>query len=209
MVGILDDVSKAVPSAFQRAGDAIVLLTLPVGTQGHSPMQEFGSSEYAKLLLGAQWGTPPFMQLLEEHELHNALVALSKKGLIHSACDVSDGGIVVALAKACLVNNVGAQIYLHEPLWGEARELFGEDSSLVLITCSHDALLTVRQAVDDCGFVFPQHIGSTVSTNQVDHDPDFEITFGTRAPSISTSVSKLRAAYSNALEFQLAEEVLA
>jgi phosphoribosylformylglycinamidine synthase len=78
IVGILDDVTKAVPSAFQQAGDAVVLLTLPVGTNGFSPLQEFGSSEFAKMVLGTQWGTPPFLQLSEEHELHNALRALRR-----------------------------------------------------------------------------------------------------------------------------------
>jgi phosphoribosylformylglycinamidine synthase len=209
IVGILDDVTKAVPSGFQRPGDAIVLLTLPVGTQGFTPLQEFGSSEFARLALGTQWGTPPFMQLIEEKELHNALQALAHKGLIHSACDISDGGLAVALAKACLPNNVGVQVYLHEPLWGEARELFGEDSSLALITCSHDALSEIKQVVDDFGFVFPHHIGSTVMTDQIDHDPDFEITFGPNHPTISTYVARLREAFCTALESKLTTEVFA
>src|ERR1700677_4711517 len=49
IVGIIDDVMKAVPSSFQKVGDAILLLTLPVGTQGFTPLQEFGSSEFARL----------------------------------------------------------------------------------------------------------------------------------------------------------------
>ena len=87
VVGILDDVTKAVPSSFQKAGDAILLLTLPVGTTGTRADREFGSSEFAKSLLQTQWGTPPCMQLLEEFELQNALRALANKRLIHSASD--------------------------------------------------------------------------------------------------------------------------
>ena len=209
IVGILDDVTKAVPSAFQNEGDAIVLLTQPVGTQGFSPLQEFGSSEFAKMILGTQWGTPPFLQLLEEFELHNALRTLADKGLIQSACDVSDGGLAVALAKACFPNNIGVHVYLNEPLWGNARDLFGEDSSVVVISCSHERLGELKNAIDDFGFVFPLQIGSTVTTDQIDGDPDFEITLGDHFPSISTTVSSLRLSFTSALKFQVAEEVLA
>jgi phosphoribosylformylglycinamidine synthase len=209
VVGIIEDVTKAIPSAFQRAGDAIVLLTLPAGTQGFNPLQEFGSSEFAKTILGTSWGTPPFLQVIEEGELHKALAALSNAGLIYSACDLSDGGLAVGLAKACLPNRIGVQVRLHKPLWGEARDLFAEDSSLVLVTCDHDKLDALKQAIDDFGFVTPQHIGATVTTDQIDGDPDFEIAFATELPAISTTVSALYKAYSSSLQSQLAEEVLA
>jgi phosphoribosylformylglycinamidine synthase len=207
VVGIIEDVTKSVPSAFQRAGDAVVLLTLPIGTAGTSPLHEFGSSEFAKTILGTTWGGPPFLQLLEESELHKALAALAQTGLIYSACDVSDGGLAVALAKACLPNRVGVWAYLHEPMWGVARELFGEDSSLVLVTCDHDKLNELKVAVDDFGFVFPQQIGSTVTTDQIDGDPDFQITFGAELPVISTTVSALHEVFASSLESNLAEEV--
>jgi phosphoribosylformylglycinamidine (FGAM) synthase-like enzyme len=208
IVGILDDVTKAVPAAFQCAGHTVLLLTLPAGTTGLRPEQEFGSTEYAARILRTQWGTPPAMQLLEEFELHNALRALSEAGLIHSASDVSDGGLAVALAKACIPRNVGVRI---SGLHGETpettlRELFSEDSSLALISCSPENVSRVRETVDEYGFVLPLELGFTVTTDQVDHEPDFEISFSDQAPLISTYVADLRAAYSNTLESQLAAE---
>jgi phosphoribosylformylglycinamidine synthase len=211
VVGILDDVTKAVPSAFQKAGDAVLLLTLPVGTTGTRPDWEFGSSEFAKSILQTQWGTPPCMQLLEEFELHNALRALATARLIHSASDVSDGGLAVALAKACIPNNIG--VWIHS-LHGDSpeamvRELFGEDSSLALVTCDPNDVEKVKAAVDDYGFVFPLDLGFTVTADNVDHDPDFTIFFAGEAVAIETTVSELRASFANALESQLAAEVLA
>ncbi len=211
VVGILDDVTKAVPSAFQRAGDAVLLLTLPAGTTGTRPDREFGSSEFAKSVLQTQWGTPPCMQLLEEFELHNALRALASAGLIHSASDVSDGGLAVALAKACIPNNIGVWI---QNLHGDSpeamvRELFGEDSSLALVTCEPESIEKVKAAVDDFGFVFPLDLGLTVTADNIDHDPDFTISFANGPVAIETTVSELRALFSNALESQLTAEVLA
>jgi phosphoribosylformylglycinamidine synthase II len=210
IVGILDDVTKAVPSSFQRTGDAVVLLTLPVGTTGTRPDREFGSSEFAKSILGTQWGTPPAMQLPEETELQNAVRALADARLIHSACDISDGGLAVALAKACFDNKIGVSIRLNEysPRM-DTRELFGEDSSLILVTCAPESLAELKRAVEDFGFVYPQEIGFTVTTDQIDGDPDFEIAFGDEVAAIRARVADLREAHTKSLESQLAEEVLA
>ncbi len=210
IVGILDDVTKAVPSSFQRTGDAVVLLTLPVGTTGTRPDREFGSSEFAKSILGTQWGTPPAMQLLEETELHNAVLALADARLIHSACDISDGGLAVALAKACFEHEIGVSIRLNEysPRL-ESRELFGEDSSLILVTCAPESLAELKRALYDFGSVSAQEIGFTVTTDQIDGDPDFEIAFGDEVAAIRARVADLRGAYTKSLESQLAEEVLA
>src|ERR1039458_8377855 len=58
--------------------------------------------------------------------------------LIHSACDVSDGGIFVALAKASLGNAIGFQ---SEPDNRSAEDFkadafWAEDSSTVVVSCS-------------------------------------------------------------------------
>jgi phosphoribosylformylglycinamidine synthase len=205
VVGILEDVTKAVPSGFQKAGEIIVLLTLPAGTMGFGsmPLQSFGSSEYAKVNLGCMWGVPPFFQPTEERELHNALQGLSRSGLIHSACDVSDGGLAVALVRCCMRNGIGAQINLHpNALWGEARELFGEDSSLALVSCSQDDLEELSSVVDEYGFVLPLPIGQTIS------EPKFEVRFGENAPAISATLSEFLSSYSSTLESQLGAEVV-
>jgi phosphoribosylformylglycinamidine synthase II len=210
IVGILDDVTKAVPSGFQREGDTVILLTLPVGTTGMSPHREFGSSEFARTILGTQWGTPPCMQLLEEFELQNAVQALAKNGLIHSACDVSDGGLGVALAKACFAKNIGVWIRLNDyhPRM-DCREIFGEDSSLILVTCAPENVAELKRVVNEFGFVYPQEIGFTVSTDQIDRNPDFQIAFGGELAAVQTRVADLHLAYVSSLESQLAEEVLA
>jgi phosphoribosylformylglycinamidine (FGAM) synthase-like enzyme len=205
VVGILDDVSKAVPSGFQRVGDSIFLLTLPSGTAGLRPDREFGSTEFAKTILNEQWGTPPQMQLLEEWELHKALQALAKSGLIRSANDVSDGGLAVALARACVPRGIGARVSLWPGLAFEksgVHELFGEDSSLALISCDPSNLEKLKEAVDDFGFVFPLYLGETTAESA------FELSLNGKGIAVRMTLAELQAAYTSTLESQLAAEVV-
>src|SRR5271156_1222492 len=62
IVGIIEDVTKAVPSAFRRAGDKVLFLSAFQGGGRHIE-REFGSTEYAKTVLHELWGTPPVLDL--------------------------------------------------------------------------------------------------------------------------------------------------
>src|SRR5580704_8443213 len=98
IVGIIDDVTKAVPSAFREVGLKVLLLQSTTETQG-SEIREFGSSDYAKSVHSELWGTPPWIDLKSEAALHRELERLAARGVIHSAKDISDGGLAVALAE--------------------------------------------------------------------------------------------------------------
>src|SRR5690242_11230814 len=97
IVGIIDDVTKSVPSGFQKGGERILLLS--ANANHKTGPEEFGSSDYAKTILGSFWGRPPRLEIASEAELHKCLAALADERLITSASDVSDGGIAVALTK--------------------------------------------------------------------------------------------------------------
>ncbi|MGC1913424.1 MAG: phosphoribosylformylglycinamidine synthase subunit PurL, partial [Candidatus Acidiferrales bacterium] len=101
VLGILDDAECAVGSAFQSEGDAIVLLDGRGANDSSSndSQKEFSSSEYAKVLHGVVSGAPPAIDLAAERRLVDCLVALAREKLLHSAHDVSDGGIAVTLAE--------------------------------------------------------------------------------------------------------------
>ena len=65
-------------------------------------LSAFGSSEYAKEVLGAVWGYPPDLELEKEAGLQRALVEIAQIEIIDSAHDCSDGGITVALVESGL-----------------------------------------------------------------------------------------------------------
>jgi phosphoribosylformylglycinamidine synthase len=139
MLGILDDVSRALGMGFRAEGDAIVLLDgagaalaplMPDGAQQAAPLRqfqmEFSSSEYAKRIYGIVAGAPPAIDLAAEKRLIDALVALASESALHSAHDVSDGGIALTLAESCFAS-VGA--YCHTPLRGESRSSVGANGN--------------------------------------------------------------------------------
>jgi phosphoribosylformylglycinamidine synthase len=244
IVGILDDVTKAVPAGFKRAGDAILLLwpvprgpkpdpqlavpahpeptdstsTVVPGVMGDEPvvvdeealvpgesaaaeLTAFGSSEYAKAILGSVWGTPPALDLDAEADLQAMLIQTASRGLMHSARDISDGGIAVALAQAAFANNIGAKVeqeqaLMAHPLFG----LFAEMSSTVLVSADPQKVSQIEEIADHFNFNVAR-IGTTGGDR-------LEIAvYGD--PFISASLPELRAPWAGSLEAALHNEVTA
>jgi phosphoribosylformylglycinamidine synthase len=138
MVGVIEDINKAVGTKFIAQGDKIVLL----GTT----RPELGGSEYLELIHGITAGLPPVVNLDRERNLHNLLIDLSKEQVINSAHDISDGGFAVALAECLLTDPVrlGAKVELESELRPDAV-LFGESQGRVIITVSPDELNNLRK----------------------------------------------------------------
>jgi phosphoribosylformylglycinamidine synthase len=200
IVGFIDDVTKAVPAAFQRSGDLIVLLSPPSGPVEAEAVCSFGSSEYARTLLGELWGTPPRMQLIEESELHRSLAELAAKSLIRSASDISDGGIAVALAKAGFSKGIGAEVQLRDELNPAAYALFSEEPSIAVITCHEDNIAEIETILQRYGT-----ISATIGRTTQDARLSIELK-GEKV--IDASLKELREPWNSALESQIAEELV-
>jgi phosphoribosylformylglycinamidine synthase len=96
MVGLLDDVARAVPGTFRGEGDHIVLLG--------ECTDELGASEYLSRIHGVTAGAPPRVDLAKERALIETLLACNAQGLLHSAHDCSDGGVAVAVAESAIMD---------------------------------------------------------------------------------------------------------
>ncbi len=192
IVGILDQISKAVGSDFQRAGDAILLITPASVPPLEERMQEFGSSEYARKVLSALWGTPPSLDLQVEANLHRCLAELSNQDLVHSARDISDGGIAVALAEGCFGQGIGARVNLPKaPDLPAEWDLFGETATQCVISCSRETVPLIEKLVG-------QHDGLMVATLGETVTDLFELAVDSRVL-IREKVSGLRNVWSGAL----------
>jgi phosphoribosylformylglycinamidine synthase subunit PurL len=202
IVGILENVRKTVPAAFQKVGD-MVLVIAPVKLPTiEERLREFGSSEYAKTVLGEMWGTPPALDLNIEASLQKCLVELADAGLLHSASDISDGGIAVSLAEGAFGNEVGVSAHLQEgPDLPVAWQLFGETSTQVIVTCDAAAVAKVKAIVHKYAGLLVQDIGETVK----DH---FRIKVNGKMV-IDERVHGLQHVWAGALEAKLYDEVLA
>jgi phosphoribosylformylglycinamidine synthase len=243
IVGILDDVTKAVPAHFQQAGDAILLVwpiprgeepdpNLPVPLDNRNlhwqvPQREvepedaivvpedatvtaasaaaelsvFGSSEYAKAVLGGVWGQPPPIDLDAEADLHTLLAVLADRRLLRSARDISDGGIAVALAQAAFPLSIGAvveqeQSLMVHPLFG----LFAEPASTLIVTAHPSNASAIDKMAGEYSF-YVARIGTTGgSTLEISVD---------RELFISAPLTALRKPWAESLQATLHDEVMA
>jgi phosphoribosylformylglycinamidine (FGAM) synthase-like enzyme len=205
IVGIIDDVSKSVPSSFQQAGDDIILLMGSSSMADRSAedlLAEFGSSDFAKTNLGAFWGRPPQFNVQDEAALHRVLQRCSAEGIATSASDISDGGLAVTLAKSTFRKNIGATLFPYNSRSGtkQVLDLFSETSSAVVLTCKPGSFERIEKITEEeTGLIFAQHIGVTGGSRLSISYEDAEL---------DVSIADLRAPFSTALESQLAAEVL-
>jgi phosphoribosylformylglycinamidine synthase len=205
VVGILDDVTKAVPSAFEKAGDAILLLQGPSAMQEWKKGQiagELGATDFAKSTFGVLWGRPHDLDLRDEKALHAVLQTVAREQRATSMTDISDGGLAVALAKASFPNNVGPSIFpsrLLDPI-STVFDLFGEFGSSAILSCDPKHIARIEEIAEAEGVIFVQHIGDCVAGRFVVELED--------AP-IDIAIADLFRPYSDALESQLAAEVVA
>ncbi len=138
MVGVLDSLEHTTPSAFQQAGDTIVLL-------GENTA-ELGASEYLLRLHELTIGAPPACDPSAERKLVDALLDAITAGHVRSAHDCSDGGLAVALAECAMMRRDRAFGFaVNLTAWADLplrALLFGEAQGRVVIsTASPDAVL--------------------------------------------------------------------
>ncbi|HEY1505361.1 MAG TPA: phosphoribosylformylglycinamidine synthase subunit PurL, partial [Stellaceae bacterium] len=136
-VGILADADKSVGIALKNPGDTLILIGT---TQGH-----LGCSLYLREVLGREDGPPPAIDLAAERRHGDFVRAQIAAGRVASCHDVSDGGLLVAVAEMAMAGKLGATI---TTLAGVPQHgfLFGEDQArYVLATARPDSVLAAAE----------------------------------------------------------------
>jgi phosphoribosylformylglycinamidine synthase subunit PurL len=194
VVGILDDVHKTAKMHFTATGRTIVILRAGEPGDITDAQSEFGSSEYAKEILGTLWGYPPELDLENEAALQKAVIELIQQGLVDSVHDCSDGGLAVALAEKAFPKGVGARVNVASGGLLAEFALFGEDASRIVVSCDPAQLSRIKEVTGKRG-VATDVIGETI--------PDrLEVSLdGKRV--ISAVISELSEVYESALEAAL------
>jgi phosphoribosylformylglycinamidine synthase len=198
VVGTLDDVRKTAKMHFAAAGRTIVLLRAGEAGDITDVESEFGSSEYAKEILGTIWGYPPELDLESEAALQKAVIELIQLGLVESVHDCSDGGVAVALAEKTFAKGIGARVDLIAGELPAEFALFGEDASRILVSCDVGNVGGIQEVAGKLGVV-AEVIGETGS-DRVEISLDGAVV-------VSVLVSELSGNYEGALEAALRAEL--
>ena len=125
-VGILADHEKMATVAFKNVGDEIFLLGAPEGKLG----SHLGQSLWLREIAGQEAGEAPRVDLTVEAENGASIrewIGADKVTAVH---DVSDGGLLVALAEMALASGLGCNLDVELT----TAEAFGEDQSRYLVT---------------------------------------------------------------------------
>jgi phosphoribosylformylglycinamidine synthase len=201
ILGLLDDASRVLKIAFREEGDVILLLDGSASVVGASAAadcarpgahREFSSSEYSKTIAGIVSGEPAAIDLAAEKHLQDCLVALAAEAAVHSAHDISDGGLAVTLVESCFAaDGFGANAKLEENGPAEAA-LFGERGARAVLSVAPSKLAAVLDTAR-------QYKVTARELGQVTRDGSFRIEHKGRAV-IDNSVDVLRDAWANSLE---------
>ena len=141
-VGLLEDVTKSATVAFKAAGNAVVLIG---DTRGW-----LGASLYLREICGREDGAPPPVALHRERRAGELVRQLIGDGLVQACHDVSDGGLLVAVAEMAMASagRIGASLDAPSTLPLHAW-CFGEDQGrYVLEVHEADLAAVLEEAVE-------------------------------------------------------------
>jgi len=132
-IGLLTDIDRMATIAFKAPGEHVVLIGDGVeGLGGH-----LGQSLWLRTVAGREDGPPPPVDLELEKRNGDFVRSLIQEGEVSAVHDISDGGLLVAIAEMALAGGIGAEI---EQLGHAAA--FGEDQARYVVTTRNsDAVL--------------------------------------------------------------------
>ncbi|MEQ1495847.1 MAG: AIR synthase-related protein, partial [Novosphingobium sp.] len=130
-VGLMDDYAKMATIGFKAEGDEIWLIDTSRRFGSH-----LGQSLWLREIVGLEAGDAPLIDLEAEKLVSGFVRRLVYDGKITAAHDVSDGGVLVAIAEMALASDLGSLIDYKASDWkhSDAAMLFGEDQGRIIVT---------------------------------------------------------------------------
>ena len=159
MIGIIDDWRCAIDAGLQEPGQALYV----VGQSEKTNDGWLGCSVYAREIAGREGGAPPSVDLEAEAKNGQLVREAIAKVLVSSAQDISDGGLMIAMAEMVMAGQCGAKIT--PPDSGSVHGwAFGEDQARYILAVrdagEFAALCAARQIEAVC-------IGETISKTEL------------------------------------------
>ncbi|ABR10501.1 phosphoribosylformylglycinamidine synthase subunit PurL [Microbacterium phage Min1] len=148
VLGLIDDVSRRIPSGWQDEGQNIYLLGVT--------STELSGSAWADTVHDHLGGRPPAVDLAAEKRLAGLIAAARDEWLVSSAHDLSEGGLAQALAEGVMRFGVGARVWLTELMERDgvdaATALFSESTGRVIVTVPREDDVKFRGLCEGRGY---------------------------------------------------------
>jgi len=173
-VGLLDDFTKSATLAFKAAGEAILLIG---DTQGW-----LGQSVYLRDVCGREEGAPPPVDLAAEKRNGDVVRGMIHAGTATAVHDISDGGLLVALAEMAMASGIGAQLLTAPASIVPHAYWYGEDQARYVVTVK----------AEDAGLVLAKMKGAGVPCARIGTTGGDAVTVSGEAP---VTIAALKAGF--------------
>jgi phosphoribosylformylglycinamidine synthase len=129
-VGLVPDLSKTASLALKKEGDVLILIGREAG--------HLGQSLYQQIIAGRLQGAPPPVDLADEIKAGRLIRALIRESGVRTVHDVSDGGLLVAVAEMALAGDLGLELFEYQGKLPAHAVWFGEDQGRYVVEVSPD-----------------------------------------------------------------------
>jgi phosphoribosylformylglycinamidine synthase subunit PurL len=137
-IGLIPDIAEMATIGLKREGDVLMLLGAEAG--------HLGQSLYMQIMLDRSEGAPPPVDLDAERRAGDLVRGLIRSGCVSAVHDVSDGGLLVAIAEMALAGARGVELeQLPAPLPPHAL-WFGEGQARYVVAASPDQADAIHKA---------------------------------------------------------------
>jgi phosphoribosylformylglycinamidine synthase len=165
-VGLMKNVNRMATIAFEREGDAIMLVG---DTRGH-----LGQSIYLREIEGREDGAAPPVDLAAEKKNAAFVRKLIEDGRADTVHDCSDGGLLAALAEMALAGNIGADVGVAGTTVDAIPFFFGEDQARYVLALPARDADRIETELREAGIIHAL-IGKTIAEKKLRVEREGEV----------------------------------
>jgi phosphoribosylformylglycinamidine synthase len=125
-VGLIPDVTRMADLRLKQENDLLIVIGREAG--------HLGQSIYQEAVTGKLEGAPPPIDLADEIKAGRLVRALIREGKVSAVHDVSDGGLLVAIAEMALAGPLGVELFSYEGKLPVHAIWFGEDQGRYVLS---------------------------------------------------------------------------
>ncbi|HEY1080313.1 MAG TPA: AIR synthase-related protein, partial [Bdellovibrio sp.] len=152
-IGQIPDAEKTCAGFFQKAGDEIYVVgNLTQSLYASVLAQEFATDDATN---------PEYPNLAENAALYMQIYKAHQQGLMSSCHDISDGGLMTALAESCFGNNLGMSVNLNPFTW---NQLWSETGSFFVVSVPAEK----KQAFEEHFKSHAQRLGTVTASANIE-----------------------------------------
>ena len=142
-IGLIPDVATMATIALKHGGDVLMLL----GPEG----SHLGQSLYQELAIGRYEGAPPPVDLAAERRAGDFVRGLIREDRVSAVHDISDGGLLVAVAEMALAGGIGVTLDAPPAHLSAHAMWFGEDQGRYVVAAAREEAARILREASQAG----------------------------------------------------------